>query len=94
MATTRSLEHDTENGFLLETWPDGLIRITIADGETLTDVYLWAVLVSYRGGPLHLHNVLFGQTRFDLPDENNANVRKFIDALLSADRNVVSIDLH
>jgi hypothetical protein len=76
-------------------WPDTShdCRLVL-DGATLTDVYLWAVLVSYRGGPLHLHNVRFGQTRFDLPDENNANVRKFIDALLSADRNVVSIDLH
>jgi hypothetical protein len=75
-------------------WPDTIhdCRLVL-DGTTLTNVYIWAVLVSYSGGPLHLHNVRFGQARFDLPDENNANVRKFVDALLSADRNVVSIDL-
>ena len=78
----------------LKQWPTTIHHCRLVlDGANLSDVYVWAVLVTYQGGELHLHNVRFGQCRFDLPNGNDANVRKFVDALLAADRNVVTIDL-
>jgi len=78
----------------LSRWPNTIHHCRLSlDGASLSDVYAWAVMVTYQGGPLHLKNVRLGPCRFDLPSGTKENVRKFVDALMSADRNILTIDL-
>jgi hypothetical protein len=78
----------------MERWPTTINKCTLSlDGQKIVDTYLWAVVVTYEGGPTHLVNARFGPSRFEIRDTNNANVRRFIQALLSAGDNVVSLDI-
>jgi hypothetical protein len=73
-------------------WPIAIMSCRLPiDGRRLENTQLDYSIVEYHGGPLHLNNIRFTVVKFDIEDTPNG--RKFADALLRSESNVLTIDL-
>jgi hypothetical protein len=90
-------EFTTKDGIVthvsdVSAWPKGILACRmLLDGATIKDTQLNYLIVDYRGGPATLENVRFTDVKFDLNDTPNA--RRFADALLHSENNVLTIHL-
>ncbi len=71
-------------------WPRAITSCRLPlDGRTIKNTQLEYLIVEYHGGPVTLENVRFTTVKFQLDDTPNS--RKFTDALLHSDNNVLTI---
>jgi hypothetical protein len=74
-------------------WPITFTQCRLQlDGRTIKNTMVHYAVVEYKGGSLTLENVRFGISKFVL-EQDNPNVRRFMEALLHSDNNALTLHI-